>query len=47
MTLNIDMERHQAVMDKRVELMRKTCLNYGDDILYPKRIFSSNHRWVI
>ena len=44
MSLNIDMEQHEVLMRRRVEVMRETCDNYGEDILYPKRIFSSNHR---
>ena len=44
MSLNIDMEKHGAMMRERVGVMRETCSHYGEDILYPKRIFSSNHR---
>ena len=44
MTLNIDMEEHESIMKRRVEVMRETCLQYGDEVLYPKRIYSSNHR---
>ena len=44
MSLNINMESHGAMMRERVAVMRDTCSHYGEDILYPKRIFSSNHR---
>merc|ERR1719361_2330461 len=37
------MEDHEAMMRQRVAVMRDTCSRYGEDILYPKRIFSSNH----
>ena len=44
MSLNIEMEERAAVMRERVGVMRETCRHYGEDILNPKRIFSSNHR---
>ena len=44
MSLNINMESHGALMRERVAVMRDTCSHYGEDILNPRRIFSSNHR---
>merc|ERR1719412_1696973 len=43
MSLNINMESHGALMRERVAVMRDTCSHYGEDILNPRRIFSSNH----
>ena len=43
MSLNINMEDHEVMMEDRVETMRDTCDKYGEDIMYPKRVFS-NHR---
>ena len=43
MSLNINMEDHEVMMEERVETMRDTCDKYGEDIMYPKRVFS-NHR---
>jgi len=42
MKMNIDMKKHSEVMDKRVEIMRDTCEEYGEDIMFPKKI-SSDH----
>ena len=42
MSLNINMEKHEALMQRRVDTMRETCDHYGDDIIYPKRVFA-NH----
>ena len=43
MSLNINMEEHEVMMEERVETMRDTCDKYREDIMYPKRVFS-NHR---
>jgi len=42
MKINIDMEKHNELMEDRVSSMRDTCQNYGDDIKHPKRIGSDH-----
>ena len=42
MKINIDMQAHSKIMDQRVNTMRETCQQYGDDIRFPKRIGSDH-----
>eukprot|EP00090_Calanus_glacialis_P034886 TRINITY_DN5916_c0_g1_i1.p1 TRINITY_DN5916_c0_g1~~TRINITY_DN5916_c0_g1_i1.p1 ORF type:complete len:411 (-),score=111.14 TRINITY_DN5916_c0_g1_i1:141-1373(-) len=42
MKINIDMEKHTKLMEERVNTMRDTCEDYGDDIKFPKRIGSDH-----